>query len=115
MRLTPTGQQSIADTLTLGWRKKVSQYAGGDEKVGEALRGVADCKQSYEIGSEDNAEHPNVWLPEDTLPGFKTSMFEFYWKCDIVAKSILEAMALGIRLDDTEHLAKYHSGQNNQL
>lgn len=95
--------------------EKVSQYAGGDEKVGEALREVADCKESYEVGSEDNAEQPNVWLPEEVLTGFKTSTSEFYWKCHKVAKSILEALALGIGLDDSARLTTHHSGHNNQL
>lgn len=95
--------------------EKVSQYAGGDEKVGEALREVADCKESYEIGSKENAEQPNVWLPEETLLGFKTSMLGFYWKCYKNSKSILEALTLGIGLDNPAHLIKHHSGHSNQL
>jgi isopenicillin N synthase-like dioxygenase len=37
-------------------QEKVSQYAAGHEDVGEELREVVDCKESYEIGSENNAE-----------------------------------------------------------
>lgn len=46
--------------------EKVSQYAGGEEEVGEKLRETTDCKESYEIGSEENGEQPNVWLQEES-------------------------------------------------
>jgi isopenicillin N synthase-like dioxygenase len=84
--------------------EKVSQYAGGKEEVGEQLREVADCKESYEIGSEWNREQRNVWLPETTLPGFKQATSHFYWKCNEAAQSILQALALGIGLEDSSHL-----------
>ena len=95
--------------------EKVSQYMDGDEDVGQSLRQVSDVKESFEIGSEGNAEQPNVWLPEETLPGFKEFTSLFYWECNKVAQSILRAMALGIGLDDPDYLIKYHSGHNNQL
>jgi isopenicillin N synthase-like dioxygenase len=96
-------------------QEKVSQYTGGREDIGEELRGVVDCKESYEIGSEDNAEQPNVWLPEETLPGFREGMLEFYWRCNEVAQVVLRALALGIGLKDVKVLTGRHSGLNNQL
>lgn len=95
--------------------EKVSQYMDGDEKIGEQLRQLKDCKESYEVGSEENAQQPNVWLPEATLPGFKAFTTDFYWECNKIAQSILRAVAFGIGLDDPEYLIKYHSGHNNQL
>lgn len=95
--------------------EKVSQYMDGDEKVGAQLRETRDCKESYEVGSEQCAQQPNVWLPESTLPGFREFTTKFYWECNKVAQSILGAMALGIGLDDPEFLVKMHSGHNNQL
>ncbi|KAK5119842.1 hypothetical protein LTR85_007168 [Meristemomyces frigidus] len=95
--------------------EKVSQYMDGDEDVGKQLRQVGDCKESYEVGSEENPLQPNVWLPESTLPGFKEFTTKFYWECNKVAQSLLRAMALGIGLDDPEYLIKYHTGHNNQL
>jgi isopenicillin N synthase-like dioxygenase len=95
--------------------EKVSQYAGGEEEVGEQLREVAGCKESYEIGSEENKEQPNVWLPEETLPGFVNATSTFYWECNKVAQSVLHALALGIGPTNPTHLTNYHSGHNNQL
>jgi isopenicillin N synthase-like dioxygenase len=95
--------------------EKVSQYAGGEKEVGEQLREVADCKEGYEIGSEENREQPNVWLPEKTLPGFRQATSTFYWKCSKVAQAAMQALAMGIGLEDPSHLINYHSGHNNQL
>jgi isopenicillin N synthase-like dioxygenase len=74
-------------------------------------------QESFEIGSEENASQPNIWLPEEVLPGFRAWMTEFYWQLDGVAKAILQATAQGLELDDedTAHLRKLHSGHNNQL
>jgi len=95
--------------------EKVSQYMDGDEAVGKQLRQMSDCKESYEVGSEENAQQPNVWLPEATLPGFRQFTTQFYWKCNVLAQELLRALALGIGLEDPEYLINYHSGHNNQL
>lgn len=72
-------------------------------------------QESYEIGSSECEEQPNVWLPEDVLPGYRDFMSSFYWRCDAIAKSLLRAMTLGIGLQDSDFLVKFHSGHNNQL
>ncbi|KAI5263807.1 thymine dioxygenase [Aureobasidium subglaciale] len=98
--------------------EKVSQVYGVDadsEHVGKALREVKDCKESYEIGSEDNSFMPNVWLPEDVLPGFRDFGLSFYWKCNTVAQKILTALAIGLQLENADTLTQVHSGDYNQL
>jgi isopenicillin N synthase-like dioxygenase len=70
---------------------------------------------SYEIGSQDDKLQPNVWLPEETLPGFRDFTQKFYWECHKVALSILKAMALGIGLDNLDFFEQFHSGNNCQL
>jgi isopenicillin N synthase-like dioxygenase len=67
------------------------------------------------MGSDQDQYQPNVWLPEETLPGFRTFMTKFYWECFGVAGDILRAIALGIGLKDEDHLLRLHSGHNNQL
>ncbi|KAL1303024.1 hypothetical protein AAFC00_003337 [Neodothiora populina] len=98
--------------------EKVSQVYGMDadpQTVGEQLREVKDCKESYEVGSEGNKEQPPIWLPEDVLPGFRDFETSFYWKCNEVARKLLAAMAIGLGLNDANFILKYHSGHNNQL
>ncbi|KAI0811572.1 hypothetical protein GGR55DRAFT_643707 [Xylaria sp. FL0064] len=97
--------------------EKVSQsiYADGEEDELIEGRNVPDVKESYEIGSEDFAQQPNVWLPSDVLPGFREFTTMFYWRCFDVAKELLRALALGIGLDDEDFFLRFHSGVNNQL
>ncbi|KAG0651919.1 2-oxoglutarate-dependent dioxygenase htyE, partial [Hyphodiscus hymeniophilus] len=95
--------------------EKVSQVISTDLEVGEKLREVKDCKESYEIGSEDNDEQPNVWLPEEVLPGYRKFMTDFYWECAKTSRDILQALGTGLGLNDPEWLLKFHSGHNNQL
>jgi isopenicillin N synthase-like dioxygenase len=71
-------------------------------------------QESYEIGSDDNPDQPNIWLPSSVLPEFRPFMTSFYWTCFEAASKILRALALGIGLDE-DHLLKLHSGHFNQL
>ncbi|TVY46716.1 2-oxoglutarate-Fe(II) type oxidoreductase [Lachnellula occidentalis] len=95
--------------------EKVSQVISSDPEVGESLRAVTDCKESYEIGSSSNDEQPNIWLPEHVLPGFRAFTTRFYWECARASHSILAAIGRGLGLSDADFLLKFHSGHNNQL
>lgn len=72
-------------------------------------------KESYEIGSEENEEQPNVWFPEEILPGYRKFMINFYWECFGTASEILKAIGTGLSLKDPQFFLKFHSGHNNQL
>ncbi|KAL2010953.1 hypothetical protein VTN00DRAFT_3671 [Thermoascus crustaceus] len=97
--------------------EKVSQAMGDEDDPGivEKLREVKDCKESYEIGSEENQDQPNVWLPEHVLPGFRAFTTRFYWECWKAARDILRALSLGLGLEDEDFLLQFHGGHNNQL
>ncbi|KAL8955567.1 MAG: hypothetical protein Q9183_006594 [Haloplaca sp. 2 TL-2023] len=107
----------------------------GDEEdpdLAEKLRKVSDIKvswlytrssallpygdqESYEIGSDNYPDQPNVWLPEDVLPGFREFTTSFYWKSWENAKMILKALAIGVGLEDEDYFLRFHSGHENQL
>ncbi|KAI4271876.1 MAG: hypothetical protein LQ337_005693 [Flavoplaca oasis] len=97
--------------------EKVSNSMGDedDPELVHKLRQVSDVKESYEIGSDNYPEQPNVWLPDHVLPGFRKFMTDFYWDSWENAKMILKAMAIGIGLDDEDYFLRYHSGHENQL
>ncbi len=42
-------------------------------------------------------------------------MTQFYWVCFSAASDILRALALGLALEDEDHLLRLHSGHYNQL
>jgi isopenicillin N synthase-like dioxygenase len=67
------------------------------------------------MGSDKNGDQPNQWLPDEVLPGFRAFMTRFYWDCFSVTSDIMRALAVGIGLEDEDHLLKKHSGHNNQL
>ncbi|KAI4118484.1 MAG: hypothetical protein LQ345_001477 [Seirophora villosa] len=97
--------------------EKVSNSMGDedDPDLATKLRQVSDLKESYEIGSDEYKDQPNVWLPEHLLPGFRDFMTTFYWDSWENAKMILQAMAIGIGLEDEDYFLRYHSGHENQL
>jgi hypothetical protein len=49
-----------------------------DEEEIAALRTVPDIKESFESGNEKDADQPNIWLPEDALPGFRKAQMEYF-------------------------------------
>lgn len=71
-------------------------------------------QESYDIGSDENTTQPNQWLPEHGLPGYRDFMLRFYWECFRVGGEVLQALAVGLELDEN-HLLEKHSGHNNQL
>ena len=78
---------------------------------------LSAAQESYEIGSEDNPPQPNIWLPEEVLPGYRAFTTKFYWHLEKAAKIIIEAIALGLHLakDEKAEFIQLHSGHNNQL
>ncbi|EER28065.1 hypothetical protein D8B26_006723 [Coccidioides posadasii str. Silveira] len=97
--------------------EKVSQAMSDkeDPELAKRLREITDYKESYDIGSDGNQDQPNVWIPEEMLPGFRSFMTQFYWDCFEVTKNVLRAISIGIGLEEEDYLLKFHSGHNNQL
>ncbi|KAF7292213.1 Thymine dioxygenase [Mycena indigotica] len=88
----------------------------GREKVtqpGDTDAYVPDTKESFECGA-DNDAMPNVWPPEEALPGFRAACDAFYARCYELEQNILRAIALGFRLPEDYFLAS-HPPQQNQL
>jgi isopenicillin N synthase-like dioxygenase len=72
-------------------------------------------KATYGIGSDENIDEPNVWLPETTLPGFRAFMTKFYWESWKTSQNVLRALALGLGFDDEGYLLQFHSGHDNEI
>jgi hypothetical protein len=50
--------------------EKVSQNVFDEEEI-EKLRSIPDVKESFESGNVVDETQPNIWLPEQELPGFR--------------------------------------------
>ncbi|GKT91133.1 flavonol synthase/flavanone 3-hydroxylase [Colletotrichum tofieldiae] len=94
-------------------REKVSQMVFDAKQISE-LRKVPDFKESYEIGREDDDHLPNIWIPEGSLPGFRSFFNHFYEVCYQLELHLLRAMALGMGLNG-DFFQRYHVQKDNQI
>lgn len=84
-----------------------------DEGQISESRKVPDNKESFEMGSEANERMPNIWPPEEAIPGFRDFFVRFYAACYGVEMKLLKALAMGMGLPDG-YFADYHSEGGNQ-
>jgi hypothetical protein len=49
------------------------------DAIAEHRARAADVKESFECGREGDEVMPNIWLPDDVLPGFKEACLDFFW------------------------------------
>ncbi|TDZ25923.1 2-oxoglutarate-dependent dioxygenase gloF [Colletotrichum orbiculare MAFF 240422] len=94
-------------------REKVTQMVF-DEAELASRRKTPDFKESFEIGREDDAHLPNIWLPESSLPGFRAFFTTFYDVCYALELDVLRAAALGMGLDGG-FFRRYHANRDNQI
>lgn len=81
-------------------REKVSQLTDIDE-VAKMRQAVPDLKESFEIGREGEANHPNHWPKEEgDVAGFKETMMDFFAKCKNMHVEVMRAIAVGMGLDE---------------
>jgi isopenicillin N synthase-like dioxygenase len=88
-----------------------------DDDLKQQYTSIADYKESYEIGSEENRVQYNIWLPEHTLPGFRHFSTRFFWELNKTAQLILDALieALGLPDAEADAVRALHTGHDNQL
>ena len=111
-------------------REKVSQNVFDQEAIKE-LRKVPDMKESFESGNVSDESQPNIWLPEDKLPGFRrfvktiysvyhhllkaiSFMEDFFVECTDLVRHVYSAIALGLSLPPT-YFHPFHSQELYQL
>lgn len=110
---------------SLGWTTPESNrgyVAHGREKVSnltdkadvEALKAqVPDLKESYEIGRENEPGHPNNWPTIDQeATTFKHTMVEFFDKCKQLHMQVMQAIAVGMDIDETYFDSYTDAGDN---
>ncbi|KAF2239467.1 flavonol synthase/flavanone 3-hydroxylase [Viridothelium virens] len=94
-------------------RERVSQNVFDRDAI-EELRRVPDNKESFESGNVEDGIQPNIWLPEDKLPGFRGFMEDFFVECAALIRHVFGAIALGFSLPPT-FFQPFHSRELYQL
>ncbi|KAK7455780.1 hypothetical protein VKT23_010812 [Stygiomarasmius scandens] len=90
--------------------EKVSQHVYDPDEQ-KTLRQVADMKESFESGREDDEVQPNIWLPEEYPLLMSTNLGQI---CYGVEMNILRASAIGLGLPE-DYLTNFHTKADNQL
>ncbi|KAH6838487.1 hypothetical protein B0I37DRAFT_239610 [Chaetomium sp. MPI-CAGE-AT-0009] len=84
---------------------------------GKPTHKISDLKESYEVGSVNDDQQPNIWLPDDTLPGFRAYATSLYERLADVGSVLLTAISVGLALTPQEHdaLQNLASDHHSQL
>jgi len=85
-----------------------------DKESIDELRKCPDFKESFELGREDDERTPNIWFPEEVLPGFRKFFTEFFEACYGIELNLLRAIALGMGLPEG-FFREYHTKKDNQV
>lgn len=80
-------------------------YIGvGREKIRERV-----CiKEGFDTGNRDDDEQPNIWLPEELLPGFRDFMQMFFQECSKLVHQLLHALSIALNLSPDDSLSRFH-------
>ena len=103
-----------------GWtsqgREKTSNSFDFDEIAEQRELEGADLKESFEIGREGEPDHPNQWPDQFDQEGvqFKQHMSDFFDRCKQMHVLIMQAIALGLRLEEN-WFDQFTDGGDNTL
>ncbi|KAH6649194.1 hypothetical protein BKA67DRAFT_522559 [Truncatella angustata] len=81
-------------------QEKVSQIAEFEKGNREAVP-VFDMKESFDYGPAEDERYANKWPDETDLPGFRTFMEPFFYKCDEAHIRLLKALSIGLGVNPT--------------
>jgi isopenicillin N synthase-like dioxygenase len=93
--------------------EKVSQHEYDANELNK-LRDVPDFKESFESGNVNDDAQPNIWLPEEELPGFRAFMEEYFTLCAGLVHRILNMLSIALKLPPPG-LSSTHSNSLFQL
>ena len=73
----------------------VTQHTYDKEDVAKS-REIPDYKESYESGNVNDESQPNIWLPEDKLPGFRPFLESYFTLCNNLIHKVLDALSIAL-------------------
>ncbi|KAH0541396.1 hypothetical protein FGG08_004160 [Glutinoglossum americanum] len=95
-------------------QEKVTQNVFDADGIA-AERAIPDFKESFESGNVYDVMQPNIWLPEEMLPGFRGFMESIFEDCASLIHTILHTLSLALNLPPSVDLPSTHKNSLFQL
>jgi len=93
--------------------EKVSQHEYDANELAKA-RDVPEFKESFESGNIDDDTQPNIWLPDNEIPGFRAFMEKYFTHCARLVHRILDSLSIALNVP-SPGLTSTHSNNLFQL
>ena len=104
---------SLPDDVKATIDKRRSPHFRGWERVGAELTdNRPDYREQLDVSTEHpphgadaepaylRLEGPNQWLPEEIIPGFRSTIEQFFERMGQLAETLMKAMSIGLGLDE---------------
>ena len=103
---------ALPESVKLGIDKQRSRHFRGWERVGaELTNNRPDYREQLDLATENpphpfdaqpvylRLDGPNQWLPEETIPGFRSIVEEFLRRMSELANELMGMLSIGLGLD----------------
>lgn len=93
-------------------KRNSAQFRGWEKLASELTNNAADYREQLDIGVEAEAiadpepyymalTGPNQWPDEDRLPGFRSTVNDYFERLSLLSTQLLRLMSLSLGLDET--------------
>ncbi|KAM0814273.1 putative Fe2OG dioxygenase domain-containing protein [Seiridium cardinale] len=93
-------------------QENVAGISGFEKGLGPGK--TKDVKETYDMGSSTDTLVENIWIEEESLPGFRTFMEAFYNEAFKTEMELLSAIAIALGVSE-EHLRSLHNKAENEF
>ncbi|KAI8712019.1 Fe2OG dioxygenase domain-containing protein [Fusarium sp. LHS14.1] len=93
-------------------QENVANISGYEKGLGPLK--TRDIKETLDMGSATDDLVDNLWVPEESLPGFRKFMETFYEKAFKTELQILTALAIALGVSE-DHLKSLHNRAENEF
>lgn len=94
--------------------EKVSQHEYDPSELAKARATTPDFKESFESGNVDDDSQPNIWFPDDALPGFRAFMEKYFECCATLVHQVLDSLSIALNVPEPG-LSPTHTKNQFQL
>ncbi|KAK2729461.1 thymine dioxygenase [Colletotrichum kahawae] len=93
-------------------QENVANISGYEKGLGPGK--TRDIKETLDMGSAQDDLVDNLWIPEESLPGFRGFMESFYEKAFKTEMQLLSALAIALGVSE-DHMKTLHNRAENEF